>query len=149
MGIPFSCALLHVLLFPLFALAQSDSPIKWGFTVDRIATNETVITFIAGIPEGWHLYSQFIPPDGPYPTRFLYKSDDGYKKVGSTSEKGNLATHYDEIYEMDIRWFTHHVEFSQRITKLQPDTTIEVILEYMACNDQVCVPSRKTFVISL
>jgi thiol:disulfide interchange protein DsbD len=149
MGKPSDYALLYILLCPLFALAQSDSPIKWSFNVDHADTNEAVITFSAAIPEGWHLYSQFLPPDGPYPTRFLYKTNDGYQKAGRTLENGSLATHYDEIYEMDIRWFTHHAEFSQRITKLQQDVMIEVMLEYMACNDQVCVPARKTFVITL
>ncbi len=46
---------------------------------------------------------------------------------------------------MDITWYSSIVTFFQKIRLNKPVTTISGKVEYMTCNNEVCIPSMHEF----
>ena len=70
-------------VFVLLANAQIHNPVTWNFAVEG---NEFVFT--ADIEEGWHLYSQHLPPDdGPIPTSFNFDKNERHRKSKNISRQ--------------------------------------------------------------
>lgn len=145
----------HVLLFVLFFLfmftnslyAQKNQAVKWAYKLERLSANEVLLTIIANIAPRWHLYSQFLQPGGPQPTSFTFDHSKEYSVAFKTEEKGQMKTYYDDTYEMDITSYSGTITFLQKIEVHQPMTFIKGKVEYMACNDEICVPDKWEFAI--
>jgi len=121
--------------------AQIFEPVKWETSVEKISESEFDLITTATIDEGWHLYSQSIPDDGPIPTTFSFKDIEGrYQLVGKTTE-GEGHEEFDKVFEMDIKYFENKAVFKQRI-KVLTDTkiTIAETVEFMVCDDASCLP---------
>ncbi len=121
--------------------AQIFEPVKWQTSVEKISESEFDLITTATIDEGWHLYSQSIPDDGPIPTTFSFKDIEGkYQLVGKTTE-GEGHEEFDKVFEMDIKYFENKAVFKQRI-KVLTDTkiTIAETVEFMVCDDANCLP---------
>jgi hypothetical protein len=129
------------------AEAQRE-PVTWLISFDSVATDQGVLTCSAKILPGWHLYSQHIREGGPMPTKFVY-SQDGYKTIGQTSEKGKRTTYHDELYDMEVVWYSEEVIFTQRVQKFKPKTFVKGTIDYMVCNGEVCMPGRKAFSVPI
>ena len=67
----------------ILANAQTDDPVKWKYTVNKISDCEVELVFTATVEKNWHLYSQENPP---YQTYFEFKKAGSYKLVGKTTE---------------------------------------------------------------
>ena len=93
--------------------------------------------------------SQFLKEGGPIPTRFTFKGNVDYRIIGDTAEKGKPFVFYDDIYEMEITWYADSVSFSQRIGLNHPVTTIKGKVEYMVCNNQMCIPDEREFTVDI
>ena len=132
------------------AFGQGIHPVRWHFQSDPAALNqEIILTLTAHIAPGWHLYSQFMEEGGPMPTRFSFERSDDYVLLGKTEEDGNPVKFHDDTYEMDITWYTTGVSFVQRIRLVQPVTAINGVIDYMVCNDHICVPHKQDFSIAI
>ena len=59
-----------------FASAQATH-VKWKKTVEQTSDKNYNLIFEAQIEKGWHLYSQFLPPDGAMPTVFTFQNQNG------------------------------------------------------------------------
>ncbi|MCF6347134.1 MAG: thioredoxin family protein [Flavobacteriaceae bacterium] len=137
--------LLYILsLFFVFTTtinAQIFEPVKWQTSVEKVSESEFDLVVTATIDEGWHLYSQSIPEDGPIPTTFSFKDVEGkYQLVGKTIEdKGHEE--FDKVFEMNIKYFENKATFKQRI-KLLTDEKIIITetVEFMVCDDAQCLP---------
>lgn len=144
-----------LLLFVLFSLflcvssihAQKNPAVKWIYKLERLSANEVLLTMTANVAPAWHLYSQFLEPGGPLPTRFTFTNSNEYTVAARTEEKGQMKKYFDDTYEMDITWYSGTIVFSQKITVHQPMTLIKGKVEYMACNDEVCIPDKWEFSI--
>jgi len=133
--------LVFFLLISAFANAQIHEPVTWQTTVDKINESEFDLIVKATIEDGWHLYSQNVPNDGPIPTSFSFKNvENKFELVGSTTEgEGHEA--FDDVFEMDIKYFESEAVFKQRIKVLTNDKiTINETLEFMVCDDTNCLP---------
>jgi len=121
--------------------AQIFEPVKWETSVEKISESEFDLVVTATIDEGWHLYSQSIPDDGPIPTTFSFKNVEGkYQLVGKTTE-GKGHEEFDKIFEMDIKYFEDKETFKQRIRLLtDAKITIDETVEFMVCDDASCLP---------
>lgn len=145
------------LLLRVYLIAQAGiccgqgppSPVAWRFRAAPLSGHETTLVITANVAPGWHLYSQNMTEGGPMPTRFTFEPGYAYMLVGTTEEKGNAATFYDNTFEMNITWFSGSVEFSQRVTLNAPVTAIKGKVEYMTCNNELCVPSEQAFSIKI
>ncbi|MFS4455665.1 cytochrome c biogenesis protein CcdA [Maribacter sp. 2304DJ31-5] len=121
--------------------SQILEPVKWTTSVEKLSETEYKLISKATIDQGWHLYSQDVPEDGPIPTSFIYDDAGGaIKIIGNTSEEEG-HTEDDPVFEMRIKYFDKSAVFEQKIEILSDDvTTINAIVEFMSCNDSQCTP---------
>jgi thiol:disulfide interchange protein len=129
-----------LLLFSVAANAQVLEPVKWETSVEKISDTEYDLISTATVDDGWHLYSQSVPDNGPIPTTFLYKANTDYELNGSTSEEEGHTVD-DPVFQMRIKFFGDKAEFRQRIKVLNQElSVVEGEVEYMACDDEKCMP---------
>jgi len=121
--------------------AQIHNPVTWDTSVEKINDSEFNLLITAGIEEGWHLYSQNVPEGGPIPTSIKITLDDSkYQLIGSVQE-GKGHEEYDNVFDMDIKYFESQAVFKQRIRLLSSEKlTISGVLEFMVCDDTNCLP---------
>ncbi|MBS7253285.1 protein-disulfide reductase DsbD family protein [Flavobacterium branchiicola] len=132
--------LIIILLFTWVGQAQVLDPVKWTTAVEKISDTEYKLISKAIIQQGWHLYSQSVPENGPIPTTFKYETSKGAVKViGSTSEKEG-HTIDDPIFRMKIKYFEKSTVFEQMITVSPGVSTVNGIVEFMVCDDSRCMP---------
>ncbi|GAA4801023.1 protein-disulfide reductase DsbD family protein [Litoribaculum gwangyangense] len=132
--------LILAILAVSFSNAQIYNPVKWETAVEKISDKEYDLISIATIESGWHLYSQSVPEDGPIPTTFSYTNEDGsFKLINNTSEEEGHTVD-DPVFEMKIKYFENKATFKQRIKVEKEFTTINGLVEFMACNDERCTP---------
>ncbi|MCK5677482.1 MAG: thiol:disulfide interchange protein, partial [Flavobacteriaceae bacterium] len=127
--------------FTTFLTAQIHDPVKWQTSVEKVTDTEFDLVVTANIDKGWHLYSQNVPDGGPIPTTFYFKDvENEYELVGKTTEgKGHEV--YDNVFEMDIKYFEKQAIFKQRIKLLTKNKiTVNSSLEFMVCDDTNCLP---------
>jgi thiol:disulfide interchange protein len=124
-----------------FAQAQIYEPVKWETSVEKVSESEFDLVVTANIDKNWHLYSQNVPDGGPIPTTFSFKDVEGqFQLVGKTTE-GEGHEEFDNVFEMNIKYFENQAIFKQRI-KVLTDSKIEIneTLEFMVCDDTTCLP---------
>lgn len=133
-----------ILLFPLFfslaSFGQIQKPVNWEFSYD----NE-VLVLKAKFPKGWHLYSQKDYGDeGPVPTSFEFTPSADYEKDGATQEGKSMVKHMDKTWGFEIEYYEKEAEFTQKIkSKISTPYTISGKLNFMVCNDSMCLPPEE------
>ena len=129
-----------MLLFTWFGQAQVLDPVKWTTAVEKISDTEYKLISKAVIQQGWHLYSQSVPENGPIPTTFKYDTAKGALKLnGDTSEKEG-HTIDDPIFRMKIKYFEKSTIFEQKIKVLGDVSSVNAVVEFMVCDDSRCMP---------
>jgi len=128
--------------------AQIHEPVKWHTSVEKISETEFDLVITANIEERWHLYSQNVPDDGPIPTTFNFKDvKNQYQVIGKTTE-GKGYEVYDNVFEMEVKYFEEQAVFKQRIKLLTTNTIkIESYLEFSACDDTTCIPPTEVDIL--
>ena len=146
---PFSRVLCGAFLILSLKLGfgQGTQPVRWHFQSEPAANQEISLTLTASVAPGWHMYSQFMEEGGPMPTRLSFDRSDDFILAGKTEEKGYPVKFHDDTYEMEITWYAGEVSFLQRIRLIQPVAAVNGTVEYMACNDHICVPRKQDFSI--
>lgn len=125
-------------LFSLTLSAQMD-PVSWS---SEVQVNGDVVTLklLATIDEGWHLYSQFVEEGGPIPTSFTITASEDFSGDFVFKEEGELHKEYDPNFEMELAFFANEAVFTTELKALKEDFTINGELEFMVCNDEMCLP---------
>jgi len=134
---------LSVLLFlsvVSLSFAQIFEPVKWSYETRQTNQNEFELVFKATIDDGWHLYSQFIKDGGPIKTSFNFDTINAIDLLGKVEERGELEQDYDPNFEMELKWFSHEVEFVQKVKLNTEGAVAKGWLEFMTCDDQRCLP---------
>ncbi|MCP2025828.1 thiol:disulfide interchange protein DsbD [Flavobacterium sp. HSC-32F16] len=132
--------LIIALLFGLLGQAQVLDPVKWTTAVEKISDTEYKLISKAAIQQGWHLYSQVVPENGPIATTFKYNIVKGsFKLNGTTSEKEG-HTIDDPIFRMKIKYFENSTVFEQKIKVSANISSVNAVVEYMVCDDSRCMP---------
>lgn len=131
------------------AFGQQEKPVTWTFRSEHVSGNEHTLVLSAVIRPGWHMYSQHMEEGGPLPTRVSFDPNDRYTLAGTTTEKGIASTHYNSLYEMDITWLSDSASYRQRIRLTGATCTVTGTIEYMTCNDNICIPAREDFSITI
>ncbi len=136
---------LYKLLFLIFSFcisfetlqAQIIEPVKWQIKIN----DQSEIVFQASIDNGWHLYDMNLPEGGPVSTSFTFDKKDGAELVGKIIVSSKVTKMYDEMFEMELRWFEKTAIFKQKIKITNPEKfKISGEVSYMACNDERCLP---------
>lgn len=141
---------LSALLFSTGAMAQIKDPVKWTTSSKKKGDSyEVVLT--ATLPRPWHIYSQHTGVGGPLPTNFKFTKNPLLTFDGQVKEVGRLKEEYDPNFETKVKYFGDRVDFVQTVkVRGNLKTNVNVTVEYMTCNESLCLPpTKKTFNVSL
>lgn len=131
---------LIALLISQLGFSQILDPVEWTTKVEQISDSEYELTMEAFIDSGWHLYAQEIPEGGPIATEFILEGEGtAFELVGSVKE-GEGHTEFDQIFEMEIKYFEDYAQFKQRIRFSDQPLNIQGYVSYMVCDDSRCLP---------
>ena len=130
--------------------SQLLDPVKWSASFEKISDTEYELIATAKIDSGWHLYSQQVPENGPFPTTFTFDPQESFQLLGETVEEEG-TTVLDAVFEMEIKYFENSTVFKQRVSVTPEDLPIiKASVEFMACNDIQCVlPPKADLVFNL
>jgi thiol:disulfide interchange protein DsbD len=135
----FLCIIIHAA-----AQAQIYAPVKWKISLDESVAGEKAIVFSATIEKGWHLYDMNLPAGGPVSTAIEFEEMRGAELVGKPVPSAAPVSVHDEMFEMDLRWYSTAVSFRQKI-KINDIKAFRLSgdVEYMACDDEKCLPPER------
>lgn len=133
-------SIVMALLWSVSAMAQMADPVHFKPSINVLNDNQAEIIFSATIDQGWHVYSTELGNDGPTEASFHTITLDGVELDGKLSARGNEINHFDNMFEMQLRYFEKECAFVQPIRFTKDDYNIECYLEYGACNDENCMP---------
>lgn len=131
-----------VLMFFCVAQAQIENPIKWKVDFNTTSDTEAEIVFSATVEKGWHLYSTNIPDGGPVPTTINFDEKTGIELVGALTPVGKTVTLFEDAFGLDVTYFENEGKFVQKVKFVSKEYKVEGYLEYMACNDENCLPPQ-------
>ena len=122
--------------------AQMAEPVKWKFSTEKISDKEFNLVMTATIEDKWHLYSQHFDQGGPMPLEIKYTKSDKYKLVGTTSESPTPTAEYDDVFMVNVKYFTKKATFKQKIEVLADASfSVKAELNGQACfEDGQCLP---------
>lgn len=123
--------------------AQLQDPVKWNYSATKKSDKEYTITISATLAPDWHIYSMHTPNGGPVATTFNFKRNPLVSIDGRTTENGTLNTMHDEIFGVDVKYFSQTVTFAQSVKLKSPvKTNLSGTIKYMVCNDKMCLPPK-------
>lgn len=135
-----SLALMLAMVMGTFAM-NAQSAVKWTSSVKMTSANEGIITIVANIDEGWHMYGFNQSPDGPVSTSVSVTAPKGVKftdKLGYTPAPKSVQ---DDMFGCEVTYWENKVTFSRhfKLSKVkEPKVTFSI--NYMVCNDTNCQP---------
>ena len=135
--------LLNIIITTLVSLsanAQMFDPVHFTSELRIRQHNEGDIIFSATIDGGWHVYSNNIPEGGPTPASFHKVTMKGMETAGALRTATTPVKVFDEMFQMEVRYFEHKVTFIQPVRFTAADYSVDCYLEYGACNDEMCLP---------
>lgn len=122
--------------------SQAINPVKWSFEYKQINTTEAELIITALIEKQWHIYSQTQNNDGPIPSSFSFVVTPDYDLKGKVLEPEPEKS-YSEVFGTDVVSFKDKAVFKQKIIRNNKASfEIKGELEFMACNDSMCLPPR-------
>ncbi len=131
---------LFALIGLLPVLAQMQEPIKFQTEINKLSDTEAELVFNATIDAGWHLYSTELPEDGPVSATINFDKLEGAELVGKLTPRGHVVEHFDNMFEMTLRYFENKGTFVQKVKFTGGAYTLKGYLQYGACNDENCLP---------
>lgn len=119
------------------------NPVSWSGNF--INESEAIYTFVfdATIDEGWAIYSHKMDPDllGPLPTEIIFNEETGFEIVKEISESGSkIISNFDKLFEMETIKLKKDARFEISIKVLDKSKPITGFIEFMACDDEKCLP---------
>ncbi len=134
------CIYLLFLFFSISFFSQIEDPVKWSTSVKKVSETEYVLISKATIEKGWHLYSQYLPDDGPIKTSFEFNDvNKDIVLVGKSLEDEGVEG-FDPTFEMNIKYFSEEATFKQKIKLTKANITkVLGVVEFMVCNDERCL----------
>lgn len=133
---------LFALFLGLSTFAQSDV-VEWKFESKKLADKKYEVKLVALVKNPWHIYSTTTPEGGPLPTKISFTKNPLTSLEGSVKEVGKLESHFEEVFEVDTKYFNNKVEFVQVVNlKGNAKTNLAGTVEFMACNDKECLPPK-------
>ena len=126
------------------SFSQILEPIKWTFELKNTSSTTADIIFKASIDDGWHLYGMNIPAAGPRPTNFVFEQLQNAKLLGKVTSKSKLKEVHDPNFDMKLGYYATEAVFIQKISFQDASKiSIKAYVEFMACNDESCLPPSK------
>jgi len=122
--------------------AQSDV-VQWKFESKKLTEKKYEVKLIAMVKNPWHIYSTTTPDGGPLPTKISFTKNPLTVLDGNLKEVGKLETHFEDVFDVDTKYFKNKVEFVQVVNvKGNAKTNLAGTVEFMTCNDKECLPPK-------
>ncbi|PST85037.1 sugar transporter [Pedobacter yulinensis] len=128
-----------VLVSAAAAFAQIERPVTWSYAAKKINSKEAIIYLKATVDEGWHIYSLNVKPGGPIKTSIKLSPSKDYAPAAAAIEPKPIVK-YEETFKMNVPYFEKQVVFQQKVKLNKAATTVKGTVEFMACNDEKCLP---------
>ena len=122
------------------AHAQFAKPVKVTASIKETSPTEAVITFVAAIDNGWHMYSTQVVENGPTPTTINIEKLSGAQLDGALRPAVTPTKKFEAMFGADVYYFEKTATFIQKVKLLGGKYSIEGYLEYGACDDKNCIP---------
>jgi thiol:disulfide interchange protein DsbD len=120
-------------LFCCLSSSWGQDPVKWSAQARQTDTNTYDVILKANIQENWKLYDTTLPDGGPLPTVLIWNNATAIGSLeGSTAKTG-----YDPIFEMDLAYYSDEVLWVQTVETTSSE--IDLLIEYQACDDALCI----------
>jgi len=134
-----------------FAFAQPKDPVDWTYEAKKKDDKTYDLVITATLPKPWHIYSQNTGDGGPIATAITFNANPLITKIGKIAETGKLVKTYDQNFKTNVLYYSDKVVFTQTIKlKTAAKTSVTGKVEYMVCNDEMCLPpTKKSFTIKL
>ena len=144
---------LSLCLLPMLSTAQDDmNPVNWSSTVESDSAGVYRLVFTANIQLPWHMYDLGPYEGGPNPTTFTFTENPAVELLGEMQQLSVPTRVFDPMFEMEIGYFSGQAQFARSVRLKNPDegTTLHVNVEWMACDDQSCLPpSDQDFTLTI
>jgi thiol:disulfide interchange protein DsbD len=129
--------------------AQIVKPVKWSTKVEKLSDSAFNLVMEGKIDEGWHVYSQFTPADGPLPAEFEFKESKGNYELAGRVKESPYKKEFNDIFGVDEYFFEKNVIFIQKVKILNPKlTSIKAKIDYQVCK-QACINDNMSFTFQL
>ena len=124
---------------------QIKEPVKWSFESKQVNAAEFDLIFKAKVEKGWKIYSVFQEYGedviGPTPTAFYFDAGAHFSASGKIQESGNRKSEREPLFDnLKVAFFKGDATFTQRVKVSDFSQPIAGYLEYMACDDEMCLP---------
>jgi len=130
------------LLFAASTYAQYNV-VDWSFNSKKISDKQYEVRLTATVKNPWHIYSTTQEEGGPLPTKIAFAKNPLVTPDGKIKEEGKMQSHFEEVFNLDTKFFSDKVEFVQIVNvKGAAKTTLNGTIEYMACTDKQCLPPK-------
>lgn len=125
-------------------VAQMVEPVHFSTRMEKTSDPAVAdIIFEASIDPGWHVYSTGLGDDGPISAQLFVNALRGAELDGELTARGSEIDKMDKLFGMVLRYFEGNVTFVQRVKFTGGDYTLDVSLEYGACDDKSCLPPTR------
>jgi hypothetical protein len=129
--------------FHLISMAQSGSAkqVEWTYTSKKIADKKYEVRMTANILGTYHLYAQQAGVEGPVPTTISFTPNPLLTLAGKPTELGKKITKMEEAWDGKVNFYEKTVTFVQIVNaKTKAKTSLNGKIEFMVCNDELCLP---------
>ena len=118
------------LLLVSISFSQVKNPVKWQTSVEKISETEFNLISNATIENGWHVYSQFTPENGPLPLVLTFKNQKSNFELVGKSVESQYKKQFNDVFEVDEYYFEKSFSVTQKIKLTNPKySKINLIVE--------------------
>ena len=136
-------------LSSLMCVAQPLEPVQWSTSVESLGNSQYKISFKASVEHPWHIYDMGpYEVGGPMATTFTAEENSAVKFEGAWEPSKEATREQNEVYGMEIGYYEGDVTFSH-VVKTDAPTTLNITVDYMACNESNCVTGSNDFEIKV
>ncbi len=135
--------LLSLFAILISGLVFAQKPVKWSFEAKDAGNCQVDLIFTGIIEDGYYTYSQFQESDdGPSATLITFNKSTHFKLLGKAKESGGILKVHDNVFDMNVTKFKHKAIFTQRVEIKDPGKPIAGYINFMVCNDEMCLPPK-------
>jgi len=143
-------AILFGMILSTGLMAQLVDPVTWNFRAEQTGDRTFELVFEADIEPPWHLYSAYLPENGPIPTRPSFEDSKKFDLVADIVEVTEPEVKFDEGFQMDVGTIAGRAEFRQKVVLNSPSATISGEIVYQVCDNERCLnPAYEEFTFDL
>lgn len=144
-GIILAVILIQFAYINAFAQSGSAKQVTWSYSSKKIADKKYELHLTAVISGNFHLYAQNAGIEGPVATTISFTPNPLFTLEGKATELGKKITKVEEAWGGKVNFYEKTVTFIQIIqAKTKAKSSINGKIEFMVCNDEVCLPPSET-----